>query len=164
MQLNSIGWLSIQAPAFGRLSDYESAAVVDFALVWSFNEARCLGNMATMERIRRYVHDLPHEVLNSEEIQELVNYFQDRYAEGDRFSYRYDRLHLERSGNPEEVVRMLRGQTESHSESLVGCLGVVFRYGNNLFHGEKWAYGLQEQKENFERSTNLLRWLMKQNT
>jgi hypothetical protein len=162
MQLNSIGWLSAQAPVFGRLSDNEKAAVLDFALVWSFYEARCLGNIANMERIRRYVHGLPHEVLNSPEILELVKYFQDRYAEGDKFSYRYDHLHLERSGNPEEVIRMFRGQTESHSESLIGCLGVVFRYRNNLFHGEKWAYGLQEQQENFERSTSLLCWLMEQ--
>lgn len=164
MQSKTIDWISIQKPEFGKLSDREKCSVVDFALIWSFYEAHYLNNRANMESIGLYVESLSQEVINSSQIQELVEYFRSRYTQDDQFSHRHNHLHMDRSGNPEEVTRMLFSQSESPHEELVGCLGIIFRYRNNLFHGNKWEYGLQEQQENFERSTSLLRWLMEQHT
>jgi len=149
-------------PAFGHLSDREKMAVVDFALLWSFFESRCLDNNANMGRIRYYVRHLPETLGASQVVQDLADYFKARYIENGGYSFRYQRLHLERSQNPEEVSRMLLGKGDSR-ETLAGCLGIIFRFRNNLFHGEKWEYELQEQQDNFERSTALLRWLMEHN-
>jgi hypothetical protein len=54
---------------------------------------------------------------------------------------------------------MLMGNADS-VDTLIGCLAILFRYRNNLFHGEKWEHELQDQQENFEHSTALLRWLI----
>jgi len=163
MKSLTIDWLSKKSPEFGQLSENEKIAIIDFSLLWNFFEARCLDNNANIDRIRQYVHQLPEELVDSPEIQKLADYFRERYIDGAGYSNRYPHLHLERSGNPSEVARMLRGQSENR-ETLIGCLGIVFRYRNNLFHGKKWDYELQEQQENFERSTALLRWLIGTNT
>lgn len=41
-------------------------------------------------------------------------------------------------------------------EKLIVCLLIVFRYRNNLFHGNKWTYRLEGQHQNFEHATQLL--------
>ena len=163
MQSETLEWLSKEVPAFGELSEREKMAILDFALLWSFFESRCLDNNANMERIRLYVQQLPEKAVAAHEVEDIAAYFRARYTEKDGFSHRYYRLHLERSGDPNEVNRMLRGNADSRT-TLVGCLGIMFRYRNNLFHGEKWEYEIQEQQDNFERSTGLLRWLMGKHT
>jgi len=133
----AVDWLSETVPEFGQLQEADKAAIVDFALLWSFFEGRYLGNQAGMAQLREYVSRLPDETLNRLELGDLAAYFRDRYVEGENFSYRYDHLHLDRSGNPEEVTRMLRNQANSERDTLIGCLGIIYRYRNNLFHGEK---------------------------
>lgn len=159
MQSETLKWLSDKAPAFGELPEREKLAIMDFALLWSFFESRCLGNNANMAQIRAYVEQLPEGTNAGHEVEEIANYFRARYTEKGEFSHRYHHLHLERSGNPQEVTNMLHGSA-GRREALIGCLVILFRYRNNLFHGEKWEHEIQGQQENFERSTSLLRWLM----
>lgn len=126
MQSLTLELLSKEVPAFGQLSEREKMAILDFALLWSFFESRCLDSNANMDRIRLYAQHLPEKLVATQEVQDLAAYFQTRYTEADEYSYRYYRLNLERSGNPNEVTRMLRGQADSR-EMLVGCLGIIFR-------------------------------------
>lgn len=163
MESETLDWLSERAPAFGELSDREKMAIMDFALLWSFFESRCLINNANVQQIRGYVDQLPEAAVYAYEVQQISDYFRARYMENGEYSYRYHHLHLERSRNPQEVASMLRGGAGCR-EALVGCLVILYRYRNNLFHGEKWEHEIQGQQENFERATSLLRWLMDQHT
>ncbi|MPX90430.1 hypothetical protein [Salinivibrio sp. VYel1] len=163
MESETLDWLSEKAPAFGELPEREKMAIMDFALLWSFFESRCLGNKANIPQIRDYAQQLPHTTVNSYEIDQISSYFRARYTENGEYSYRYHHLRLERSGNPQEVTAMLLGGAD-HREALIGCLAILYRYRNNLFHGEKWEHEIQGQQENFERATSLLRWLMDQHT
>jgi hypothetical protein len=138
MDSRVVKWLSEIEPEFGALSDNEKTEIIDFALLWSFFESSRLGSQSA--------------------------YFQERYINGDNYTYRYKYLHLERSGNPEEVELILRGKAETSKEKLIGCLGIIYRYRNNLFHGEKWDYQLQEQYANFRNSNDLLLALMRADT
>jgi hypothetical protein len=163
VQSEALNWLSEKAPAFGYLSEREKMAILDFALLWSFFESRCLDNNANMGQIRNFIEQLPEELLAAHEVEVIAAYFRARYIENGEFTHRYYHLHLERSGSPQEVTNMMNGIANSR-EVLIGCLGILFRYRNNLFHGEKWEYELQDQQENFERSTELLRWLIGKHT
>lgn len=51
---------------------------------------------------------------------------------------------------------MLTGGTNEPAEVAAGVLIIVYRFRNNLHHGLKWAYGIQEQRENFEQSNAVL--------
>lgn len=163
MESETLDWLSEKAPTFGELSEREKMAIMDFALLWSFFESRCLNNNANIQHIRDYVEQLPQAAVNAREVEQISAYFRARYTENGEYTHRYHHLHLERSRNPQEVASMLLG-VGSCREVLVGCLVILYRYRNNLFHGEKWENEIQGQQENFERSTSLLRWLMDQNT
>ena len=164
MESNTLDWLSKKAPAFGELSEQEKMAIMDFALLWCFFESCCLRNNANMKQIREYVKNLPDVAVIALEVEEISFYFKARYTENGEYSYRYDHLHLEKSGNPPEVAKMLLGGAAGCREVLIGCLAILYRYRNNLFHGEKWMYEIQEQQNNFERATSLLRWLMDKHT
>lgn len=156
MLSRALKWLSEVEPEFGALSDDEKTEIIDFVLLWSYFEDSQLGNYANMEQIRNYVHQLSDETLDQIELNSLLEYFRDRYVDGDEYTYRYGYLNLEKSGNPAEVEQMLLDKTTSSKDELIGCLGIIYRYRNNLFHGEKWKYRLQEQYDNFRRSNGLL--------
>ena len=51
---------------------------------------------------------------------------------------------------------MIRGQTSDEAEILSAVLIVVLRLRNNLFHGEKWTYGIKGQLDNFRNANNVL--------
>jgi hypothetical protein len=50
----------------------------------------------------------------------------------------------------------LLGNANSPLELLSAALLITFRYRNNLFHGVKWAYGVQGQLSNFDVAIDLL--------
>lgn len=162
MESITINWLSSQVPEFGELTANEKLAIIDFSLIWSFFEGACLENHASMGQIRKYVGNLTNDIISMFDDGEIVEYFRERYTVGTAFTHHYEYLYLEKSGNPPEVTDMLLRPDASKSVELIGCLGVIFRYRNNLFHGEKWRYGLRGQQHNFERSSALLRWLIEQ--
>jgi len=39
---------------------------------------------------------------------------------------------------------------------VAALLIVVYRLRNNLFHGEKWAYEMKDQRSNFEQANEVL--------
>ncbi len=162
MKSETLDWLSEKAPTFGGLSEREKTAIMDFALLWSFFESRCLSNNASIHKIRDYVQQLPEPAVNAVEIERITAYFRARYMENGEYTQRYQYLRLERSRNPQEVSKMLLGEAGGR-EALTGCLVILYRYRNNLFHGEKWENEVQGQQENFGRATLLLRQLMDQN-
>lgn len=160
MCLTALDWLSATVPEFGALPKEEKVEILDFTLLWSFFEGRFLGNNASMPKIREFARNFPDKTIDRLQLNEIANYFRSRYIEAGDYSYRYHHLHLNRSGKPQEVEDMLRGNAQTARDCLVGCLGIIYRYRNNLFHGEKWNYQVQEQLENFRQSNRLLISLM----
>lgn len=155
-----IEWLSNYEPDFGELSKSEIATIQNFTLLWSFFESTCLNSRAGMPQIRNFVQKLDSVDLTSLKVEELKNYFIGRYMENGESSYRYHHLHLDRSNNPKEVEDLLNDREQSEHDKVIGCLGIIYRYRNNLFHGEKWSYKIREQEENFKRSNEFLMELM----
>jgi hypothetical protein len=90
-------WLSEKVPAFGDLSDLEKMAILDFALLWTFFESRCLTNDANMKRIRKFAQKLPEVIVTSCEVEKIAVYFRARYRDNGEFSERYHRLNLEKA-------------------------------------------------------------------
>jgi len=56
---------------------------------------------------------------------------------------------------------MLQGGSDISKENeSIGCLVIIYRLRNNLFHGDKWSYNLQGQYENFTKANEFLMALM----
>jgi len=159
-----VNWLSEKENDFGELSDEAKTEIEDFTLLWTYFEATRLNSNGGIRQIRTYVKGLSEETLEQIEVEDLVSYFRDRYINGENATRHYEALKLGMSGDPEEVGQMLQDNTDSHTELLIGCLGIIYRYRCNLFHGEKWRYHIRGQRENFLRSNTLLMTLMEKDT
>lgn len=69
---------------------------------------------------------------------------------------KFDSLNLRGNDNVSVVEGVLLGRENSPGAILICCLTIVLRYRNNLFHGMKWAYGIQGQKGNFMIANQIL--------
>ena len=146
--------IEIIAPGIANLSQEELEAIQRFTLLWSLFEAQKLDRRASVRKITEKVEQL---AINERWFQEYLTYFSERYIENGETNYRFGHLHIRNNDNPERVVNVLTGNNDDIKEQLITCLTIVYRFRNNFFHGEKWAYNLQGQLENFTKSASLLK-------
>lgn len=155
--MSAIPWLEQYAPGFSGLSAAERSLLMDFALLWSLFEGEVLNSAASVNTIEQAVQRWNQAgLLSPQTFAAAAGYFRERYYAGGAFTYRFDHLHLERSGNPEVVRNVLSGQDSAPGSIASALLIIAYRYRNNLFHGEKWAYQLQEQEQNFSHANEML--------
>ncbi|CAK1838367.1 Apea-like HEPN domain-containing protein [Vibrio crassostreae] len=155
--INPTEWICNKESTYSNLSPEEKKAIGEFFLIWSYFESQVLSCNAN----RTSFSALATTLLNSEKISEiglneLVIYFKDRYLSSGEFNDRYNALELERSGNPSEVNDMLLDNSTDQVTKLIGCLFIVYRFRNNLFHGPKWRYKLSEQESNMTKACQFM--------
>ncbi|MDO6453956.1 hypothetical protein Q4490_10310 [Neptunomonas phycophila] len=145
------------APGVANLSPEEHEALQRFTLLWTLFEAQVLENNASVRKISEIVDSLDVHVVEGDWFKEQLVYFRERYVEDGNTNYRFGHLHLRNNDNPERVRSVLVENNEDPKTQLIACLTIVYRFRNNFFHGLKWAYGLQDQFDNFTHSANLLK-------
>mgnify|MGYP005989307415 FL=1 len=145
------------APGVANLSPEEHEALQRFTLLWTLFEAQLLENNASVRKISEIVDSLDVHVVEGDWFKEQLVYFRERYVEDGNTNYRFGHLHLRNNDNPERVRSVLVENNEDPKTQLIACLTIVYRFRNNFFHGLKWAYGLQDQFDNFTHSANLLK-------
>lgn len=144
------------APGVVNLSPEEYEALQRFTLLWTIFEAQVLESNASVRKITDVITALDPQVIDGGWFQEHVRYFSNRYVENAETNHRFDDLFLRKNDNPELVSSVLKGENIEPKFQLIVCLIIVYRFRNNFFHGRKWAYGLQDQYENFTHSACLL--------
>ena len=162
MSVQGIEWLSQKVPQFGSLQDCEKEAIQDFSLLWSYFEGTRLDNKPKIKAIENYAKSIELDISFYESnIAGYLKYLRDRYFVNGAFTQFYIDLNLKKASIAEEKVnKMLQGNNISKVDELIGCLVIIYRLRNNLFHGEKWHYNLQGQYENFTKASDLLMALM----
>lgn len=161
MTPETAAWLARKVPEFAQLQDNEKDAIYDFSLLWSLFEGIKLNCNCNVNEIRQFVAEIGQRGrLGGVNLDHYVSYLRNRYYVNGNYTDHYANLHIERSGNPDEVLAMLCNEECSSAVQLIGCLVVVFRLRNNLFHGEKWQYQIQGQLDNFRHANEFLRYLM----
>ena len=111
-----------------------------------------------MKQIRKFA-DKAEQQSNIEtyDIDNYLPFLKNRYFVDGNLTHHFHKLYIERSGEPAEIVESLCNDSANSKTQLIGCLGIIFRLRNNLFHGEKWKYQLQGQKKNFVNASAFLR-------
>ena len=154
---NPIDWLCANAPGFDSLTQEERNAIMHFALLWSFFEAKVLGAQACAKSIVEVSKRWESEArLKPESFSNYLSYFQRRYFKNGKFTDRFDSLRFRKNDNKELVEAVVKGETKNIGEIAAALLIIVYRLRNNLFHGEKWAYGINGQLDNFTNANSLL--------
>jgi hypothetical protein len=155
--MSAIEWLERNAPGFANLSRDERELIMHFSLLWSLFEGDVLNASAGVKSIEQAVAIWNERgLITQQTFSGQLAYFRDRYYANGAFTDRFDHLHLDRSGNPQVVLDVLSGGTTEPEKVACALLIIVLRFRNNLFHGEKWAYELRGQKENFTHANTIL--------
>ena len=157
----SMQWLLAKAPGFQTLPEADRAAIFNFTLLWSLFEARVMGNFARADLICTKVDEWRDAGrLEADQYGAELAYFQQRYFANGHFTHRYAQLHLRPGDQPRIVQSVLDGSNTDPRDRLLTVLMIVWRFRNNLFHGEKWAYQLQGQLPNFTHANAALMRLL----
>lgn len=101
------------------------------------------------------------ESLNEIEFQPVnfensLAYLKERYVTDDNTNERFEHLRITPVERKEFVKRVLLEKDENTSNIILALAIIVYRYRNNLFHGEKDFMLLNEQEQNFSVANQIL--------
>jgi hypothetical protein len=163
--MEAIEWLEQQVFGFRDLSRADRTAINHFHLLWSFFESRVLDNNANAGAILEAMRQMAADGrLDLEPLAPALAYFRNRYVQDGEPTYHFEGLLLRGEGlrgdKPDLVRAVLMDQTNDPAEIAAGVLIIVYRFKNNLVHGMKWAYAIQDQRPNFRHATRVLMAVM----
>lgn len=153
----SAEWLMQKVQGFAALPPQDRDAIVSFSFLWSLFEAQLMGNNANAKKIADAVEQWDAaDMLGADLYDGDLAYFRDRYFQNGDFTYRFAHLNLRKSDMPDLVTSVISGANDDARDRVLTVLLVVWRFRNNLFHGEKWAYWLEGQLDNFNHANAVL--------
>ena len=157
----SIEWLMARAPGFEALAEQDRVAIFNFTFLWSLFEAKIMGNFARADVIAEKVDEWrAADTLDAENFDDDLAYFRQRYFANGDFTDHFPGLKLRGGDHPDIVQSVLRGDNDNPRDRLLTVLMIVWRFRNNLFHGEKWSNELRDQLENFTHANAVLMRLL----
>ncbi len=160
MTMEATTWLQHAVAGFAALTSAERRAIRDFTLLWSLFEARLTACNASIPEIEAAMTRLEAAgVLDVARLDRPLRHFRDRYAPGGVLIPRFEALRLNGHGRP-LVERVLTGEPAGPAEIANALMIIVYRLRNNLFHGNKWNDGIQDQRANFQTANRILMALM----
>ena len=150
-------FLRALVPGYAQLSDAERSAIANFTLLWSAMEGRMLKSNANPATLTDVVKALNAQGgLQRERFDKGLAYFRDRYFQGGTFNDRFEQLLFRKNDLRPLVEAVLSGKDEDIGQVVIALLMIAYRLRNNLFHGVKWAYGIQGQQPNFGHASDVL--------
>ncbi|MBB4283932.1 hypothetical protein GGE43_004721 [Agrobacterium tumefaciens] len=159
----SMQWLLAKAPGFHALPEADRGAIFNFTFLWSLFEAQVMGNFARADLICAKVDEWRDSgTLDADQYGTELAYFQQRYYVNGGFTHHFPHLHLRPADQPGIVQSVLDGSNTDPRDRLLTVMMIVWRFRNNLFHGEKWAYQLEGQLSNFTHANAALMRLLEQ--
>ena len=137
-----------------NVSDVEE--IRDFALLWNLFENICCDKFASMDKINNIIDYKIDNFCKEDEIfKTTYEYFYDRYQNLSRFRA----LNLRKS-EKELITKVLNNHYNDENNILKFIMAIIYRYRNNLFHGEKNMRYIRLQKENFNIANNFLMYFI----
>ena len=155
--MNPTTWLELRGIGYEALSQEERDAIAHFVFLWSLFESVALGRRGSEDALVRVTTEWRDAgLLAGDSFQAALTYFQSRYYRNGTFTYHFGHLNLRRHDRHRWVARVLKGDAVDVAQRAAVVLIIVYRFRNNLFHGEKWVYQLQGQLENLTYSNDVL--------
>lgn len=145
------------APGISLLSEEDHIAIQRFTILWSLFEAKFLDCWGSVQGISENVNGLDEELFRYSWFENELTFFKNRYYAENEFTNHFTNLNFRRRDNESLVKDVLSNENKNSKDQLIACLIIVYRFRNNLFHGNKWAYGVYGQENNFNNSASLLK-------
>lgn len=156
-RMNPTDFLRALVPGYADLSDEERDAITNFTLLWTAMEGRMVQRNANPVSLAKVVKELNAQgLLRPERFEKSLVYFRDRYFQGGSFNDLFQQLLFRTNDRRPLVEAVLSGQDTETEHIVLALLMIAYRLRNNLFHGVKWAYGIQGQQPNFEHAADIM--------
>lgn len=84
------------------------------------------------------------------------SYFRNRYIANNATTPYYANLRLRHNDNEPLIKDVLLGKINNESETVLAIIIIIYRYRNNLFHGNKAVVSWIAQKDNFIHANRFL--------
>jgi len=129
------GYLQQDQPQVERLLNDKTAT--RFLIAWSLFESRCFEGFAKVNKLSAFATDVTENyTFRNEDFLELGRHFHSRYQDKRRYK---NLMHKQSSKETKELEDIFSKQFEKLSdyELMFMLLFVVYRFRNNIFHGNK---------------------------
>lgn len=156
--MDTTEWLEQNARGFQAIPRDAREAVMHFSFLWSLFEFEAMDRHADGNALVAVARRWEKAgLLADEQFEEALRYFRERYYRDGEFTHHFNFLNLPDGDHRKLVRRVLMNENVENSEIASVVLIIVYRYRNNLFHGEKWLYQIQGQVENFTHANAVLK-------
>lgn len=134
-----------------NIDSEEYVEVRNFMILWNLFEARLFDcnfgkNRGNIDNIH----------LEDDIVNQTLQYLKERYITNGSTNHLLSGLHLRNNDNPALVQNVLLGEINNFSDMIRTIITIIYRYRNNLFHGEKEIASLPMQKDNFMYANKFL--------
>ncbi len=135
---------------------------VQFLITWSIFETRLFERFMTRDKIRLFAEQRVNEQFDQSSIHEDAKYFHHRYSQHPTFYKNLLDQDKPKCKELPEVDAILKSTFEMLDETQVLVLStfVVYRFRNNIFHGNKGVTSWLQFKEQIDRCTNIMQRLI----
>lgn len=127
--------------------------IKEFALMWNIFEKIVCDTRCTLNTIKRRTAEIDFDLSGFEE---HLTYFKTRYVEAEQTNERFNYLRINNTAYSELVRSVLLNEEGSEPNQILAMLVIVYRYRNNLFHGNKNIRYLDTQEINFYHANQIL--------
>jgi len=120
--------------------------VKNFALIWNVFESTTCANNFTINRIEQRIEERNIDI---DIFAETIAYFKDRYVTNGTFNERFAHLNFRANDRQPLVEDVLLEFNTTPNDVILAIIIIVYRFRNNLFHGNKNIQEIDGQNENF---------------
>jgi len=91
-----------------------------------------------------------------ESFDHSLQYFRKRYFRDGMYTEEFEGLRLRGNDFRPLVENVLSGENSDAADNVIALFVILYRLRNNLFHGNKWDYGIADQFDNFSSANAAL--------
>jgi hypothetical protein len=140
-----------------NLNEEDLTNVKDFTLIWNVFESSIFRSSFSIAKTEQ---KLKQQQFDINDFQQFLDYFKNRYVTNSTINGRFQNLNFRRNDRETLVTEVLLGNNENANDVLLAMIIMVYRFRNNLFHGEKDIQVIDQQKTNFKNANELLQLLL----
>lgn len=128
---------------------FRDQTALHFLIAWSLFESKCFSGFVRINQIEKFAKKLISEGFDSTLVQDATNHFHARYKDSNLYQ---QLMHDQACPRMEAIVRK-NIQSLNPEESLFLVALVVYRFRNNIFHGNKKVQSWLQYKEQIRLCT-----------
>ena len=150
-----IGWINER---FGvQLAEKDVNQVKNFSLIWNIFEDTVCDRYCTIPKMKAAFQNKNFNLIHFEV---FLDYFKQRYVENGQPTEKFPGLRITNENYENLVLAVLKGKETTERETVLALAIIVYRYRNNLFHGEKDIRTINLQNDNFQNANGFLQALL----